>query len=57
MSPLGAPCPTPFVIFRNIFKLFTWVFDLFVLLDHCWPSSLLAFKVYKVRDLMCPVHC
>lgn len=56
MSPLGAPCPTPFVIFRNLFKLFTWVFDLFVLLDHCWPSSLLAFKVYKVRDLMCPVH-
>lgn len=56
MSPLGALCPIPCVIFRNIFKLFTWVFDLFVLLDHCWPSSLLAFKLHKVRDSMCPVH-
>lgn len=55
VSPLGAVCPTPCVIFRNI-KLFTWVFDLFLLLDHCWPFSLSAFKLYKVRDPVCPVH-
>lgn len=32
MSPGGTPGPTPCVIFRNIFKLFTWVFHLLVYL-------------------------